>query len=399
MKIKLKPIKEQVVVVFGASSGIGRETALKFGKAGAKVAVSARSEDGLESLVQEIRRAGGEAVSLPAEVSDFSQVKSVADLTVEQYGRLDTWVHAAAVAVYAPFDQTTPEEFKRVLDVNANGQAYGAMAALPYLRQAGGALIHVSSVESMRPLPFHSAYSASKHAIHGFVQTMRMELRHDKVPVSVTEIMPASINTPFFNKNRTKIGVKPVGMPPLYEPSVVADAILYAAQHPVREIITGGAGKMMILSERTSPRLTDKVMEMVGFAGQKTKEPKSADAPTNLYEPIAGYDRAEGDFGKLSKSRSVDTWFGTHPNARRALLGAGLVGAGLLWNRRRQGKPGSGGTAAPKVEEVIVEEILIVDTARDGDFGRNGGNGSHDGVSVGAAPGYAAAGTVSASAA
>ena len=398
MKINLKPIKEQVVVVFGASSGIGRETALRFAKAGAKVAVSARSEDGLDSLVEEIRRAGGEAVSLPAEVTDFSQVKSVADLTVEQYGRLDTWVHAAAVAVYAPFEQTTPEEFRRILDVNANGQAYGAMAALPYLRQAGGALIHVSSVESMRPLPYHSAYSASKHAIHGFVQTMRMELRHDNVPVSVTEIMPASINTPFFNKNRTKIGVKPVGMPPLYEPSVVADAILYAAQHPVREIVAGGAGKMMILSERAAPRLTDKVLEKVGFAGQKTKEPKSAEAPDNVDAPIAGYDRVEGDFGKLSKSRSVDTWFGTHPNARRALLGAALLGAGLAW-RQRQTKSRPAETAAPRVKEVVVEEIFVVDTAGDGSAGRSGGDGSHDGVSSSAAPGYAAAGTVSAAAA
>ena len=394
MKIKLKPIKEQVVVVFGASSGIGRETALRFAKAGAKVAVSARSEDGLDSLVQEIRRAGGEAVSLPAEVTDFSQVKSVADLTVEQYGRLDTWVHAAAVAVYAPFDQTTPEEFRRILDVNTNGQAYGAMAALPYLRQAGGALIHISSVESMRPLPFHSAYSASKHAIHGFVQTMRMELRHDKIPVSVTEIMPASVNTPFFNKNRTKIGVKPVGLPPLYEPSVVADAILYAAQHPVREIIAGGAGKMMILSERTSPRLTDKIIE----AGRFRRPERQKSRNRRMHRTIivrAGGRRTIGWKAILESCLSPAVWT---PGSGRIQTHVGLCLVRGWWERACSGTDERQTKPRP-AEEVIVEEIVVVDTAGDGSAGRSGGNNSDVGVSGGSAPGYAAAGTVSTSAA
>src|SRR5215208_8445706 len=145
--MQLKPVEEQVVALMGASSGIGRETALRFAKRGAKVVVSARGEHGLDSLVDEIRRGGGEAVAVLADVAEFEQVKAVADRAVEEYGRLDTWVHLAAVLLVASFEETTPEEFARVIDVNLMGQVYGAMAALPHIkREGGGALIHVSSM-------------------------------------------------------------------------------------------------------------------------------------------------------------------------------------------------------------------------------------------------------------
>ena len=167
--MQLKPIEEQVVVLMGASSGIGRETALRFARKGAKVMVSARGEEGLDSLVEEIRAEGGEATAVVADTSDFGQVEAVVDRAVEQYGRLDTWVHLAAVGLFATFEQTTSEEFERVVDVNLMGQVYGAMAALPHLKREGrGALIHISSVEAKRSFPFHSAYGASKHGIDGF---------------------------------------------------------------------------------------------------------------------------------------------------------------------------------------------------------------------------------------
>lgn len=161
--MRLKPTSQQMVVVFGASSGIGRATALRFAERGAKVVVSARSTEGLESLVEEIRSQGGEATAIPADATDFGQVRAVAAWAVQQYGRLDTWVHAAAVTVYATFEETTPEEFRRMLDVNLMGQVHGAKAALPYLREGGGALILISSVEAIRALPYNSAYAASKH--------------------------------------------------------------------------------------------------------------------------------------------------------------------------------------------------------------------------------------------
>src|ERR671921_705958 len=247
-EMRFKPIDEQVVALMGASSGIGRETAIRFAKRGAKVVVSARNEGALRSLVDQIRRAGGEALAVPADVAEFEQVKAVADRAAAEYGTLDTWVHLSGVGLYAAFDQTEPEEFKRVMDVNLMGQVYGAMVALPHLKREGrGAMIHISSVEAKRSAPFHSAYAAAKHGIDGFLESLRMELKHEGWPIGVTNVMPAAINTPFFDKARTKLGVKPKGFPPMYAPGVVGHAILYAAEKAPRDIVAGGAAKGMIL--------------------------------------------------------------------------------------------------------------------------------------------------------
>lgn len=332
----LKPIEDQVVVIMGASSGIGRETALQFARRGARVVVAARGEDGLRSLVKDIEEVGGEAFYVVADVADFAQVDHVASEAVRRFGRIDTWVHASAVSLYATFEQTTPQEFKRLIEVNLVGQAYGAMAALPHLRREGrGALIHISSVEGKRAFPLQSAYSASKHGIIGFLDALRMELKRDGVPISVTNVMPAGINTPFFNKARTKMGVKPMPAPPIYQPSVVAEAILHAAEHPTRDIFAGGAGKMLWLTQRLSPALLDAILTKTGFEGQQTKEPKSQDAPDNLDAPIAGYDKIGGDFGEKARSKSASNWLETHPQARRALKSAAL-GTFALWFFKRR---------------------------------------------------------------
>lgn len=212
--MQLLPINQQTVAIVGASSGIGRETALSFAKRGAKVVVAARSQSGLDSLVKEIESFGGQATAIRADVLDFQQVKAIADKAIEQYGRLDTWVHCAAVALYAAFEQTTPEEFKRVIDVNLMGQVYGAMVALPHLRRSGGgALIHISSVLGKRSFPLQSAYCAAKHGINGFLESLRVELMHEGVPISVTEIQPTSINTPFLPKQGRKSGLNRWALP------------------------------------------------------------------------------------------------------------------------------------------------------------------------------------------
>lgn len=330
--MQLKPIEQQVVAVVGASSGIGRETARRFAERGAKVVVAARSTAGLESLVEEIQRNGGEATAITADVTNFADMQAVAARAVEQYGRLDTWIHAAAVAVYATFEQTTPEEFRRVIDVNLVGQAFGAMAALPHLRREGrGALIHISSIEARRAFPYHSAYASSKHGIDGFLEVLRVELRREGIPIAVTNVMPAGINTPLFNKARTKLGVKPMPAPPIYQPNTVADVILYAAEHPSRDVIAGGAGRAFLLNQRLSPRMMDAIVERIGFRTQQTDEPKSEDAPTNLYGPIQGYDRVEGDFSDQALRRSLYNWLEMHPAlTRSAVLVAAL---GLLARR------------------------------------------------------------------
>ena len=332
--MRLKPVEEQVVALMGASSGIGRESALRFAKKGAKVVVSARGEEGLASLVDEIRRSGGQATAVVADTSDFEQVNAVADRAVEEYGRLDTWVHLAAVGLFATFEQTNPEEFARVIDVNLMGQVYGAMAALPHLkREGGGALIHVSSVEAKRSFPFHSAYGASKHGIDGFLEALRVELKHERWPISVTQVLPGTINTPFFDKGRSKIGVKPVGIPPIYEPETVADVIVYAAENPARDLVSGGAARALILNQRLSPRMLDAVLTTrAGFSPQKTEEPRSEDDPDNLYGPIPGHDTARNGFRAFS--RSLYNWLEMHPTVRRgAAAGTAL---GLLAALRRR---------------------------------------------------------------
>lgn len=330
--IQLKPIANQVVVIVGASSGIGREAALRFARQGAKVIVSARSESGLLSLTEEIRQLGGDAISVVADVSVFEQAQAIATQAIAAYGRIDTWVHAAATAVFSTFEHLTPEEFKRVIDVNLMGQVYGAMVALPHLKREGqGALIHISSMEGRRALPFQSAYSSSKHGLEGFLESLRVELQHEGVPISVTSIKPSVINTPFYNKGKTKIGVKPTGILPYYQPSLVADAILHVAEHPTRDFIVGDVGKVLDVLQRASPGLVDALLVAVGFQLQKTDEKKTEDGSNNLYEPAPEYDRVEGDFGHLIVP-SVTDWIDRHiPAWGTTTAGVlGVVGLALL---------------------------------------------------------------------
>jgi NAD(P)-dependent dehydrogenase (short-subunit alcohol dehydrogenase family) len=330
--MRLKPVEEQVVALMGASSGIGRNTALRFAERGAKVIVSARNEKGLNSLVEEIRGKGGQATAIPAEVTEFEQVKAVADRAVEVYGRLDTWVHLAAVLLVASFEDTTPEEFARVVDVNLMGQVYGAMAALPHIkREGGGALIHVSSMGAKRSIPLQSAYCASKHGIDGFLESLRVELQHERLPISVTQVMPATINTPFFDKARTKLGVKPVAPPPIYQPGIVSEAILHAAENPTRDLVVGGAAKAVILGQTVSPRLLDILLRARGFEVHYTSEPKPEDAPDNLFESMEGHNVVEGSFRDQAHPRSLYNWLELRPMVKRAAaVGAALAAFAIL---------------------------------------------------------------------
>jgi NAD(P)-dependent dehydrogenase (short-subunit alcohol dehydrogenase family) len=327
--MKLKPINDQVVVVVGASSGIGRESALLLAARGARVVVAARSEPGLISLVAEITAHGGEATFVVSDVADPDQVRHVAEVAEETYGRIDTWVNVAATSVYARFEDTTPEEFRRLTEVNYLGQVHGAQAALPALRRAGGgALIAISSVEAIVSLPLHAAYSGSKHAVEGAMDALRRELIADKEPISVTSIKPGTINTPFFNNSLNKMDVKPKGPPPIYQPKVVADCVLYAAEHPVRDLFAGGGGRQMVLSQLTMPRQVDRVLGRLGIPAERTKEPAPGGSPGNLYAPRTEDNRTEGDFSGRARRFSLYTWSRLHPPA--ALAAGSLLGLGLV---------------------------------------------------------------------
>lgn len=331
--MRLKPVQDQVVVILGASSGIGRELALRFGERGAKVVVAARSEEGLASLIGEIEQRGGRGVHVVCDAALPADVERVAEAAIEAFGRIDTWVNVAAVSVYARFEDTTPDEFRRLMEVNYLGQVHGALSALPRLRaNGGGALIAVSSVESSVALPLTSAYAASKHAIEGALDALRRELIAEGAPISITSVKPATINTPLFNNARDKLDVMPKGPPPIYEPGVVADCVLYAAAHPVRDLYAGGAARMMAVSQALAPGLVDRLLARIGISAQRTDRPPTDGGRGNLDAPRRD-DRVEGDFSQHARRFSLYTWLETHP-AARLLAGAGLlVGTAMLASR------------------------------------------------------------------
>lgn len=332
----LKPLSEQVVLVFGASSGIGRATALEMGKRGAKLVVVARDQRGLDSLVVDIGHVGSEASAFVADAADYAQVQAAAAHAVAAFGRLDTWVHVAAVSIYAKAEETTPDEYRRVLDVNVMGVIHGALAALPHIKREGrGAFIAISSVEGYRAFPYQAAYSASKHAVLGFMDSLRVETMHDGWPIAITSVLPAGINTPFFEKARTKLGVKPMPAPPIYQPHVVAEVILYASEHPTREITAGGGAQIIIALNKLAPGLVDRgiIARNAGFEGQKTQEARDVSHPDNLDGPLDGnFYHIGGDFTAQAKKKSVGNWLETHPIPRRAIFG-GVTLLALIWLR------------------------------------------------------------------
>ena len=334
MQIQLKPIDEQVVVITGASSGIGLVTAKMAARAGACVVLAARNEGDLRRAVDEIRAAGGRAAYQAVDVADPDQVARIGDATVREFGRIDTWVNNAAVAVYGRVMDLDLRDMRRQFDVIYWGHVHGSRVAVPHLRKQGGALINVASALADRAIPLQGNYCAAKHAIKAFTDALRMELEEEGAPISVTLVKPGSIDTPMFEKSKTYLGVEPQPVPPVYAPEVVAEAILYCAQHRVRDIIAGGMGKMLSLAN-DFPHLADKYMLRTTFDSQKTGRPVG-NRPSNLYAPVAhdGGERGRNWTGR-TKSTSFYTTAALHPGLTTtvAAAGLGLLAAALL--RRR----------------------------------------------------------------
>ncbi len=258
-----KPLSDQVVVLMGASSGIGRATASAFAERGARVVCAARNARGLDTLVTDITGRGGTAFAVPTDITDPAAVRALVQAAEERFGRIDTWVNVAGVAVFGRVEDITDEEFERVLRVNFLGHVYGVRAVLPALRRAGGgSVIGVSSVEGVRAVPLHAPYTASKFALRGFYDCLRMELAQEGAPITVTTILPGPIDTPFFEHSRSKIGALPKPPPPVYAPEIVAAGIVHAATHPRREIPIGGAAVGFFLGQRISPALTDALLSL-----------------------------------------------------------------------------------------------------------------------------------------
>lgn len=301
----MRQIEQQVIVITGASSGIGLVTAQQAARRGAKVVLAARNGRDLEHAVDEIRREGGDAIAVPTDVSDFGEVQRLAERALEHYGRIDSWVNNAGVALYGEFTQLDLDDFRRVLEINFFGQVHGAKAALPHLENSSGALICIGSALSDRGAPLQSAYSAAKHAVKGWLDALRVELEHAGSSVRVTLIKPASINTPLFSKAKTLLGVEPQPIPPVYPPEIVADAILQAAAGDYRELYTGTAGRMLALGETLSPRMVDHRLARGGYKKQKSSWSRPAEAPANLYAPVRSDGGVRGDFSGIEKNWSA----------------------------------------------------------------------------------------------
>ncbi len=321
-----RPVGEQIVVITGASSGIGREAALRFAHAGASVVLAARNEQALREVARQVTATGGHALAVPADVSDWTQVQHVAQATAERFGGIDTWVNNAAVSLYGTFEQLPVDEFERVVDVVLMGQVRGAKAALPYLKSSGGTLIGVTSIVSQVPLPLQSAYVAAKWALKGFYDTLRLEQARACDGVQVSVIMPSSVDTPLFQNAKSHLGVEPGAIPPVFEPGIVADAIIYAATHPVRDL-TLGPGNLLLALKRAWPRAAEALVGHAAFAWQFTREPELPTAPNNLWQPVPGSGAIHGGFRALAFDPF--TWLRLHPAAGKAVAAAALAALAL----------------------------------------------------------------------
>jgi NAD(P)-dependent dehydrogenase (short-subunit alcohol dehydrogenase family) len=301
-----KPLHEQVMVVTGASSGVGRAVARAAGQRGAKVVVAARGEDGLSAAVEEIERAGSEALAVRGDVAEREFNDEVVRRSLERFGRIDTFVANAIVTVYAEVEQLEPEELRRVIDVNFFGVAYGYWAALPALKQSRGTFLHVSSALAYRGIPLQAAYCSSKAAARTFLESARVELQKHGVDVAISLVLPGAINTPQFDRDRQKLGKQPQPVPPIYQPEPYADAVLRCAERPIRELPVSWGAQKLLWGQKLSPRAGDWMLRRMGWKGQHTNEDKPVDSPDNLFETLPGDPGAHGRFD--DQSRGSTAW-------------------------------------------------------------------------------------------
>jgi short-subunit dehydrogenase len=321
MKIQLKRLEDQVVVITGATSGIGLATARRAAQRGARVVLCSRNEPELRETAAHIEGAGGTARAVVADVSCLEDMERLAQTAIKEFGTLDTWVNNAGVSFYGRLTEVALEDMRQLFEVNFWGTVHGARAAVPQLRRHGGALINIGSVVSDRAIPLQGAYSASKHAVKGFTDALRMELEEEGAPVSVTLIKPSTIDTPYFKHAKNYMDVQPKPPAPVYAPEVVANAILRAAEHPVRDITIGGGGRFLTAMGAALPRLTDFYMERAMFSSQQSDVP-AAGRPGNLYEPSGKENLERGSYEGHVRESSVYTQAALSPG--RMLLAAGV---------------------------------------------------------------------------
>lgn len=333
----------RVVVVTGASAGIGRAVARMCGARGDAVGLLARGETGLDGAARDVHAAGGRALPIVTDMADAAAVDRAAAQVTDAFGPIDVWINVAFTSVFAPFHRITAAEFGRVTAVTYLGFVHGTMAALRRMRPRDrGTIVQVGSALGLRSIPLQSAYCGAKHGIEGFTESLRTELLHDRSAVAVTMVTMPAVNTPQFAWVLSRLPERPQPVPPIYQPEVTARAVLHAAEHPQRKRFLVGASTVgTVWGQRLFSAVLDRYLAHTGYRSQQTGEPADRDAPVNLWEPADGPGGrdygAHGSFDDRAHARSPQQWAARHLGALTA--GAGAVGAGLVWaaSRRRTG--------------------------------------------------------------
>ncbi|MGA7524684.1 MAG: SDR family oxidoreductase [Acidobacteriaceae bacterium] len=344
--------KSEVVVITGASAGVGRATVREFAHHGASIGLIARGSEGLEGARREVEAAGSKALVLPLDVADPTAVEAAADRVERELGPIDIWVNDAMTSVFSPIKEMTGEEFRRVTEVTYLGVVNGTLAALKHmLPRDRGTIVHVGSALAFRSIPLQAAYCASKHAVMGFYASLRTELLHDKTHVRTTIVQMPALNTPQFGWCRSKLPRKAQPVPPIFQPEVAARALYHAAHHPNRrEYFVGGSTVMAIFGNKFAARFLDDYLARTGYDAQQYDGHEDPNRPDNLYEPVPGDHGAHGVFDDRSRSHSWEFWGESH--LKTVLTGLGVtIGAGTyLWHRLT--RPSATERAARKVRSI-----------------------------------------------
>jgi NAD(P)-dependent dehydrogenase (short-subunit alcohol dehydrogenase family) len=327
----------RVVAITGATAGIGRASALAFARRGDDVALLARGDAGLESAKQEVEALGARCLTVSVDVADPEAVAAAVDRVESELGAIDVWVNDAFTSVFAPFTEMEPDEFRRVTEVTYLGYVYATQAVLKkMLPRDRGTVVQVGSTLAYRGIPLQSAYCGAKHALQGWHESLRCELLHERSNVHVTMVQMPAVNTPQFDWVLSRLPNHAQPVPPIYQPELAADAVVYAADHPKRrEYWVGETTAATLLVNAVAPGLLDRYLARTGFKSQQTDQPKSPDQPVNLWEP-ADRDRdfgAHGDFDGKSHARSPQVWASQHHGVLAA-AGALAAGAALMMRRR-----------------------------------------------------------------